>query len=108
MEPVFVFIFLLYFVLLTWLIMGWRRTMNSCSPKGSDKENLITVIIPVRNEELLITALIQDLKNQLYDSFEVIFVNDHSEDKTFMVIDHHIQDDSRFVVINNAGSGKKE
>jgi cellulose synthase/poly-beta-1,6-N-acetylglucosamine synthase-like glycosyltransferase len=107
MEPVFIFIFLLYFILLVALIIGWRRAMNSCFPKAGDKENFITVIIPVRNEELPITAIIQDLKNQLYDSFEVIFVNDHSEDRTFAVIDHNIQDDSRFSIINSAGSGKK-
>jgi poly-beta-1,6-N-acetyl-D-glucosamine synthase len=82
--------------------------MNNCFPKQGSKENKISVIIPVRNEELLVTGIIHDLKNQMYESFEVIFVNDHSEDRTFTVINHHIRGDERFSIINSVGSGKKE
>jgi poly-beta-1,6-N-acetyl-D-glucosamine synthase len=108
MELVFIFIFFLYFILLAGLVFGWHRAMNSCFPKEGGKENFISVIIPVRNEELLVTAIIQDLKNQMYDTFEVIFVNDHSDDKTFTIINHQIRDDSRFAIVNSTGIGKKE
>lgn len=44
----------------------------------------ITVILPVRNEELNIQALLTDLENQTYNKiyFEVIVIDDHSSDST--------------------------
>lgn len=42
----------------------------------------VSVIIPVRNEEENLVLLLEDLKNQDLPLFEVICVDDHSEDGT--------------------------
>ncbi|MTI32782.1 glycosyltransferase, partial [Xanthovirga aplysinae] len=45
-----------------------------------------TVLIPVRNEEKHILNLLQGLNGQTYPSFEVIIINDSSEDETLKKI----------------------
>ena len=46
----------------------------------------LSVIVPVRNEEDTIVNLLKDLERQEYDRFEVIIVNDESEDDTGSVV----------------------
>ena len=46
------------------------------------KELFISIIIPCRNEEKRLPKLIESLKNQTYKNFEVIVVDDGSEDGT--------------------------
>ena len=52
----------------------------------------ISVIIPVRNEESNIGKLLNYLNNQSYNKslFEVILVDDHSEDKTMELINEYL------------------
>ena len=46
----------------------------------------ISIIIPVRNEELLIEKIIGELEIKLKDlPYEIIFINDFSSDNTFQV-----------------------
>jgi 4,4'-diaponeurosporenoate glycosyltransferase len=48
----------------------------------NDHENKISVVIPARNEEKNLGLLLSDLKNQNYQAFEIICVDDCSEDLT--------------------------
>ncbi|MGC8690373.1 MAG: glycosyltransferase [Caldisericum sp.] len=51
--------------------------------KGAVKLNKkVSVIIPARNEESNLINILEDLKNQTYKPYEIIVVNDESEDKT--------------------------
>lgn len=98
-------IFLIYFLLLVIFLAGWARAMQERKLPKSGKDQLISVIIPARNEELTIANLLADLSRQNYKRFEVIVVNDDSEDETLWVV-------SRFElknlqVIHNRGKGKK-
>ena len=45
-------------------------------------EPLVSVLIPTRNEEKNLPALLNDLKNSDYSNFETIVCNDHSTDGT--------------------------
>jgi len=49
----------------------------------------ITVVVPFRNESSNLPDLIRSLENQSYDKdfFEVVFVNDHSEDDLKIIYD---------------------
>lgn len=75
---------------------------NSSAP-----QKFISILVPFRNEEKHLPALITSVKNLTYpsDLFEVIFVNDHSTDKGVEIINgseiksHHL--------INSLGEGKK-
>ena len=98
-------ILILYFLLLAILLAGWSRAMLAKTAPVTAKEPLISVIVPVRNEELTIGNLLADLLRQEYANFEVIIVNDVSGDVTLWVV-------SRFElknlqVVHSKGKGKK-
>jgi biofilm PGA synthesis N-glycosyltransferase PgaC len=98
-------ILIVYFVLLAILLVGWNRATHAKPEPVTTKEPLISVIVPVRNEEMTIGHLLADLSVQDYKNFEIIIVNDDSEDETLWMV-------SRFElknlhVVHNKGTGKK-
>ena len=103
-----IIIFGCYFVILGLLIMGWNRGMRKDLNLELEKSKLfVSVIIPVRSESRNIEALLVDLENQDYADFEVIVVDDHSEDNTVSIVQEFVNRNSRFRVISNNGDGKK-
>ena len=94
-----------YIVLITILFAGWIKSQK-LKLSTFPTEAFISVLIPVRNEEKNIVALLQSLSRQDYTRFEVIAVDDHSEDLTVTEISRL---NFPFVrVITNAGVGKKQ
>lgn len=85
---VFIFIFLVLLILYATLIEYYRRAWNQI-PIFTNDDSLpstkISVIIPVRNEAVNIDRLLESLQQQSYPAnlFEVIIVDDHSEDETW-------------------------
>ncbi len=64
---------------------------------------LLSVVVPVFNEELVIEALHSRLLQVLapsVESFETVFVNDGSRDKTGVMIDAICKSDSRFKALH--------
>ncbi|RDC63340.1 glycosyltransferase [Adhaeribacter pallidiroseus] len=74
-----------------WVILrrwyAWLK-MPVVVKNSSIPQTYISVIIPVRNEAQHILALLQDLEQQTYtiSNFEVIVIDDHSEDETASLI----------------------
>jgi biofilm PGA synthesis N-glycosyltransferase PgaC len=93
-----------YCAFLVILIRGWH--MAALVEIPSVKEQFITVIIPVRNEEKCIKALLNNISLQVYDAFEVIVVDDHSEDQTMEILSGLTI--SNLVLLKNSGIGKKQ
>lgn len=64
----------------------------SLKPHTSNKSHfpLVTVIVPARDEEDKIAACLQAISRQTYpkDKFEVLLVNDHSEDATVSIAEN--------------------
>ena len=58
-------------------IYSCRTSVNS-----NDRSHSISVIIPARNEENTLPNLLRSLEGQLSSEYEVIVVDDHSEDRT--------------------------
>ncbi len=59
---------------------------------GSEFKDLsISVVIAVRNEERNLPALIDSLENQTYKNFEIVFINDRSEDKTAEILEAFVK-----------------
>lgn len=89
--PLFLFIFLLllitYAILIGYYHNAWNHLPTFELPGATPSTN-ITVIIPVRNETDHIPALLDSLARQSYpkELFEVIFVDDHSTDGTWSLI----------------------
>ena len=77
-------IFIVYAVLILFLLYGWFR--NNTKTKTSNFK--LSVVIAVRNEEKNIGKLISNLKLQDYNPnlFNVIVIDDHSEDQTLKLL----------------------
>lgn len=60
---------------------------------------LLSVLIPVRNEERTAGLLLDDLINQDYTDFEILVYDDLSEDKTRQIIAGYEQKDSRIKLL---------
>lgn len=69
----------------------------------SNDEITYSVIIPVYNEEEVLPELYKHLTiimEQLGESYEIIFVNDGSEDKSFEIMKEMNQKDNRVKIVN--------
>ncbi|MCC7232499.1 MAG: glycosyltransferase [Bacteroidia bacterium] len=60
---------------------GWIRKRH-CTPSG--KQPYVTVIVPARNEESVISACLESISKQDYpeENIEIFLADDHSEDQT--------------------------
>ncbi|MCU0399012.1 MAG: glycosyltransferase [Cyclobacteriaceae bacterium] len=88
MLAVVLLFFLFYYILVSFLIQGWIKAGNPSS--GSNRKSVISVIVPVRNEEANITTLLDDLFKQDYpmNQLEILVVDDYSEDETTQRVNH--------------------
>ena len=98
-------IFIVYFLLLIVVLAGWKKAMSRPSEEVTSKEPLISVIIPARNEEMTIGTLLRDLSVQEYKNFEIVIVNDDSEDETLWMVSRY--ELKNLTVVHNKGKGKK-
>lgn len=81
------FLFAGYSTLIIYYWQGWRSTPEYL-PQQKAFSTRVSIIIPARNEEENIPALLQALQKQTYprNLFEIIVVNDHSEDDTVEIV----------------------
>ena len=73
---------------------------------NGEGETAISVIIPTYNVETYIRQCLQSLLDQTFRGFEIICVDDGSEDGTRTVIREYEKADSRIRLIENAHCGK--
>lgn len=80
-------IFSVYFIGLLLLIVGWKRVGRL--RKTSAVQRFVSVVVAVRNEANTVPALVDSLARQNYGltNYEVLLINDHSEDSTQEIID---------------------
>ena len=102
-------VFVLYGLLVLFLYIGWVKAIARRSEGSRSDFNFISIVVPVRNEENTIGALISDLTDQNYpdDKLEIIFVDDDSDDHTPMIINDAIKGVSNCSFIKAEGQGKK-
>ena len=95
----FFIIFILYFLFVGLLSYGWQLRKASKFHEQGSILPFISVVIAVRNEEKNIRTLLNCLAEQSMpkDQFEVIFVDDLSEDKTVEIIENFMKTD-RFLM----------
>lgn len=96
-----------YVALLVVAAAGWARAMAAPLPAKVNTE-LVTVIVPARNEAHRLRTLLNDLALQRHASFEVIVVDDHSQDDTYSIAAEYQHADERFHVVHGLGEGKKQ
>ncbi|MDD4823541.1 MAG: glycosyltransferase family 2 protein [Bacteroidales bacterium] len=64
---------------------------------------LVSVLIPARNEENNIAGLLSDLLRQEYPNIEIIVFNDLSTDRTEEIVRQMAQTDTRIRLVNSEG-----
>jgi glycosyltransferase involved in cell wall biosynthesis len=81
---------LIYSALLIYCIVGWQRLPEFNLPENLASDQTFSIIIPARNEEENIQECLLDIIDQNYNkaSFEVIVVDDFSEDGTVNQIEN--------------------
>ena len=78
--------------------------LDSIGPRsliGNDNDK-ISIIIPARNEEKYIAKCLDSLLKQDYPSFEIIVINDSSEDGTWNVIEKYAHNYKESIMAVNA------
>jgi glycosyltransferase involved in cell wall biosynthesis len=66
---------------------------------------MISIILPVKNEEKFIQDCLLSIQNQTEKDWEAIIVDDHSEDHTSEIIRPFKEEDRRIRLIQNQGTG---
>lgn len=108
MTLIYTLFFFMYLLIVLALTVGWERSITATGLHEIHSELLLTVVIPARNEEDNIVRLLEDIKNQSYKNFEVLVVNDHSDDRTEQFVLNLASQDSRFRLLQSRGEGKKQ
>jgi len=98
---------ILYFILVLVFIIGWKWTPDF-EPNGNESVNiLISIVIPCKNEEPFLRKLLSNLAQQSYQNFELILVNDHSTDRTRIIIEQVQTTFAKIQLVDAIGFGKK-
>ncbi len=71
----------------------------------NDHETMISVIVPVYNTEQYLKRCISSILNQSYSNYEIICVNDGSDDGSYNYMCELQRQDSRIKVINKSHEG---
>lgn len=77
-----------------------RFRLRAVAHQGGPARPLVSIILPARNEEACIEACVRSLLAQDYGSFEVIAVDDCSDDGTRAILGRMAAGDSRLKVIH--------
>ncbi len=88
MTLYFFIVFGFYFSLLIALWVGWQLTFEKPEQKRETDSVYLSVIVPYCNEQANLKPLVQSLLAQNYpkEQVEIIFVNDHSTDDSFTLL----------------------
>lgn len=70
-----------------------------------NKENLISVIVPVYNSETFLVRCLDSILANTYKNIEVICVNDGSTDDSARILDEYAINDKRMKIINKRNGG---
>lgn len=87
------------------LIYGWFAFKNKAT--GKIPASLVSVIIPVYNQEKLIERVVNAIFCSTYPHLEVVAVNDGSKDNTGAVLDALAAKNPKLKVIHKLNGGKR-
>lgn len=68
-------------------------------------KTIISIIMPVYNSEKYVSEAIESVRNQSYENWELLIVNDGSTDMSPKIIDDYFKKDSRIKVFHRKNEG---
>lgn len=94
---------LFYALLMLYYYAGWRKLKSYTAPVDYIPETFVSVIIPARNEEKNISALLDQILRQHYPSnlLEVIVVDDASSDQTRELVKSYAKRSVHLITLKN-------
>ncbi len=96
--------FILIFTLVQFLVAAANLIFSQRFPKINQKTNqLVSVLIPARNEEKNIKNLLTGLQIQDYKNIEIVVFNDQSTDNTANIVKGFAEIDKRIKLIDSNG-----
>lgn len=104
-DPLVIYSTLMPLHMLLVFAVGWVFFKNRAT--GETPEDLVSVIVPVYNQEKLIEKVINAVLNSSYSNIEVIAVDDGSMDGTGPILDRLACKDSRLEVVHKPNGGKR-
>ena len=104
-DPLIIYSTLMPLHTLIVFIVGWIFFRNRAT--GQVPDNLVSVIVPVYNQEKLIGDVINAVLKSTYQNIEVIAVNDGSKDGTGKILDALAEKNSKLQVIHKPNGGKR-
>jgi glycosyltransferase involved in cell wall biosynthesis len=99
---------ILFYLIFFFLILRFTVTLFNfisnpkLTPATRHYNDLVSILIPAQNKEDILN-LLESIKKQDYNNFEVIILDDHSSEKTYQLCLGFSQTDKRFQIIR----GKK-
>lgn len=99
---------LAYLFLIFTFQKGWKRIPSPDSTPTNTNRCRISVVICCKNEAHHLPHLIAALKNQRFKHFELVWVNDHSDDATQQIMESSLPFFEQVQIINPQAKGKKQ
>ncbi|WP_152286948.1 glycosyltransferase [Flavicella marina] len=98
----------IYAITIGTIAFGFSKTPTTVDKKTNPVCNF-SILIACRNEANNLPKLLKNLESIDYPKhkYEVIFIDDHSEDDTKKIIETHIAKPTSISVLDNQGVGKK-
>ncbi|WP_226658075.1 glycosyltransferase [Pseudalkalibacillus hwajinpoensis] len=93
---------LLIYIWTLGLFLFWTIINSLFMPrlkKTGDENGLVSILVPLRDEERNVKGLVHSFKKLTYHNFEVLFLDDHSSDQTLRLLQKHTKNDTRFTIL---------
>jgi len=103
----YVFAAILFGVAVTWIILIKAMIISFRDAPYLDKFDLVahdtpkvSIIVPARNEEEFISKCLDSLLDQDYQNYEIIAIDDSSEDSTGEIIKKYAEKNSKIIHVS--------
>jgi succinoglycan biosynthesis protein ExoA len=82
-------------------VISSGETIDLRDSSDSEQAELITVVIPCRNEEDFIETCLHSVQNQIYRNLEILVIDGGSDDRTAELVSNRMKDDNRIRLLDN-------
>ncbi|MFK7831673.1 MAG: glycosyltransferase family 2 protein [Winogradskyella sp.] len=66
---------------------------------------LVSILVPFKNTEAFISDCVASILDQSYTNWEAIFIDDHSNDSSYSIIENYTNQDARIQLYKNESNG---
>ena len=96
----YLFLIISLFIFLLWTLWNMSGLPGFPAPKiNKTLQPLVSVLVPLRNEERNVDGLISSLKSLTYPHLEILLLDDGSTDQTLSLLQDKTLGDSRFKIL---------